>query len=373
MINCYDLAKIFRENDLTYFTGIPDSTFKEWMSFLGDENGLTNRVACNECEAVALASGYYLATGKIGVVYMQNSGLGKTVNPLTSLASKEIYSIPLILMIGWRGEPGEEDEPQHKMMGRIMQSQLNVLEIPYEILPNNINEAREIIKRAKEKAEKEKYVSAIIIRKKTLEDYASKRINQDNYKMSREDAIKTIIENIDSKSVIISTTGKTSRELFEQRVYRNETPRDFLTVGSMGCSCSIAAEIALQNPDKMIYCFDGDGAVLMQMGALSTIGSYKPKNFRHIIFDNASHESTGGQPTNSKNVDFEQVSKACGYNHARTVETKKDLINSINKIKTLEGPNMIIVKVNKGARKDLGRPTSTPIENKETFMKFLKE
>ncbi|MFH1607949.1 MAG: phosphonopyruvate decarboxylase [archaeon] len=369
IISCHELANAFKENDLTFFSGVPDSTFKDWMKFLGDGNGLINRVACNECEAVAHATGYHLSTGKTGVVYMQNSGLGKIVNPLTSLASKEVYAIPMVLMIGWRGEPEKPDEPQHKMMGRIMESQLKTLEIPYEILPGNIEEAREVISRAKETAEQNNYASAIIIKKKTFEEYNPRNIFRTAYEMSRENAIKTVIDNLQGNEVVISTTGKTSRELFELRINRGETPKDFLTVGSMGCSASIAAEIALQKPDKKVYCFDGDGAVLMQMGALSTIGNYKPKNFTHIIFDNSSYDSTGGQPTNSSNVDFGEVARACGYNNVKTVEKKQDLVNSIKGMKYFEGPNMIVVKVNKGARKDLGRPTSTPQENKEMFMR----
>jgi phosphonopyruvate decarboxylase len=373
MINCNDLANVFKKNDLIFFTGVPDSTFKDWMKFLSDENDLTNIVTCNECEAIAVSTGYHLATEKIGIVYMQNSGLGKTVNPITSLASKEVYAIPIILMIGWRGQPGEKDEPQHKMMGRIMLQLLDTLEIPHKILADNIEEAEKIIIEMKKITEEKKSPVAIIVKENIFEKYIPKNISETYYEMSREDAIKTITDNIDNTSVIISTTGKTSRELFEQRIIRGEKPKDFYTVGSMGCSASIAAEIALQKPERKIYCLDGDGAVLMQMGALSTIGSYKPKNFIHIILDNASYDSTGGQPTNSENVNFEQVAIACSYNHVKTVKTKNDLVNSINETKLIEGPNMIIVKVNKGARKDLGRPTLTPVENKETFMKFLKE
>lgn len=373
MINCNNLANIFKKNDLTFFTGVPDSTFKEWMSFLDEEKELTNVIACNECEAIAIATGYHLSTEKIGVVYMQNSGLGKTVNPITSLASKDVYSIPIILMIGWRGRLGEKDEPQHKMMGKIMLQLLDTLEIPYKIFSDNISEAEKIIEEMKKMTEETKSPVAIIVKENIFEKYTSKNIFEKKYEMNREDAIRIILENIEKEAIIISTTGKTSRELFEQRIFRAETPKDFYTVGSMGCSSSIAAEIALQKPEKKVYCFDGDGAVLMQMGALSTIGSYKPKNFTHVIFDNASYDSTGGQPTNSDSVNFEKVAIACGYNHVGTVEIKNDLINSVNKIKTLEGPNMIIVRVNKGARENLGRPTSTPIENKENFMKSLKE
>tara|TARA_Y100000034_G_scaffold83246_1_gene99673 strand:+ start:1101 stop:2222 length:1122 start_codon:yes stop_codon:yes gene_type:complete len=373
MINCEDLGRVFRENNLTYFSGVPDSTFKDWMKFLSDGNGFENRIAVNECEAVANCAGYHLATGKTGVVYMQNSGLGKTVNPLTSLISNEVYAIPSVLMIGWRGEPGKKDEPQHKMMGRVMFSLLDSLEIPYEILPDNFEQAQEVIKRAKQQAIQNQYASAIIIKKGTLEEYISKTKIKTNYEMSREDAIKTIVNNLNESDAIISTTGKTSRELFEYRVMKNEQPRDFLTVGSMGCSASMAAEVALQTPNKQIYCFDGDGAVLMQLGALATIGKYCPRNFYHIIFDNGAYDSTGGQPTVSSTVNFDKIALSVGYSSAKTVETKENLIEEIEGTKQIAGPNMIIVKVNKGARKDLGRPTTTPKENKEAFMAFLKK
>ena len=373
MISCYDLAEIFRKNNLTFFTGVPDSVFKSWMSFLEDEKSLTNRIVCNECEAIAIATGYHLSTKNVGIVYMQNSGLGKTINPLTSLASKEVYGIPLVLMVGWRGEPGESDEPQHKMMGRKMLSQLDILEIPYKILPDNLKGARKIIKWAKQTAEQTTYASAIIIKRNTLEKYIYEDSSETNYEMCREDAIENVIDNLSGDEVIISTTGKTSRELFEYDIAKGDVSKDFLTIGGMGCSASIAAEVALQKPRKKVYCFDGDGAVLMQLGALSTIGNYKPQNFTHIIFDNASYDSTGGQPTNSNNVDFAKVAEACGYNHSKVVETRKDLINSIEDFRNLKGPNMLIVKIKKGARENLGRPTSTPLENKESFMEYLAE
>lgn len=373
MISCEKLFEVFRKNGLLFFTGVPDSTFKDWMNFLADMHGerLTNVVACNECEATAIAAGYHLATGRIGVVYMQNSGEGKTVNPLTSLCDSEVYSIPVLLMIGWRGEPGTKDEPQHKKMGRLMIPLLDTLEIPYKILPQNIEEAEKVIKEMKKLAEEKKRPVAIIIKTNTLEEYESKKKLKTNYEMKREDAIKVIVDNLDGSEAIVSTTGKTSRELFEYRVARKETPRDFYTVGSMGCSASIALGIALQKPEKKIFVFDGDGAVLMQMGALSTIGHYKPKNLYHIIFDNESHDSTGGQPTNSDTVNFEQVALACGYKAAKKVEKREDLIKAITELNQSEGPSIIIVKVNKGARKDLGRPTTTPIENKESFIEKL--
>ncbi len=375
MITCEKLFDIFNKNNLLFFTGIPDSTFKEWMKFLADEHSkrLTNIIACNECEATAIASGYHLATGNIGVVYMQNSGEGKTINPLTSLCDPEVYSIPVLLMIGWRGEPGKKDEPQHKKMGKVMIPLLEVLGIPYKILPDNIEEAEKVISEMKKTAEEKNAPAAIIIKKGIFEDYKEKKKTRTNYEMNREDAIKVVIDNIKGSEVIVSTTGKTSRELFEYRRAKGENPRDFYTVGSMGCSASIALGIALQKPNKKILIFDGDGSVLMQMGALSTIGHYKPKNIYHILFDNSSHDSTGGQPTNSSTVNFEKVALGCGYKTAKTAETKEDLIKKLDTTKKSEGPLMLIIKVNQGARKDLGRPTTTPIENKKAFMEFLNE
>ena len=374
-MKCEDFWRILKKENINFFSGVPDSTFKDWMNFLNDEHGnnLTNIIACNECEAIATVTGYNLATNKIGIVYMQNSGLGKTINPLTSLCDKKVYSIPLIMVIGWRGEPKEKDEPQHKKMGEIMLPLLDVLGIPYKILPNNINEAEKIIIEIKNKTLETSSPTAIIIKKGIFEEYQAKKIIKTNHEMDRESAIKIITNNLNEKDIIISTTGKVSRELFEHRIEKKELPRDFYTVGSMGCSASIANGIALQKPEKNIFVFDGDGAVIMQMGSLATIGNYKAKNFYHIIFDNSSYDSTGGQPTLSSNINFEEIALSCGYNGAKTVKTKEDLTSSIKELKGKEGPQILIVKVNKGARKDLGRPTTIPIENKKVFMDFLNE
>ncbi|MBU0957640.1 MAG: phosphonopyruvate decarboxylase [Nanoarchaeota archaeon] len=375
MLKCEDLKKIFDENDLTFFSGVPDSTFKGWMNYLAEGNGMKNIIACNECEAVANCSGYHLATGKVGVVYMQNSGLGKTVNPITSLVDKEIYSIPMVLMIGWRGNPNDEkeDEPQHKMMGKIMFPLLNILDIPYKIIPEDKVEAAIVIEKMKKIAEETKHPVAIIIQKGIIDNYNWGENKEEKYEMLREDAIKTIIDNLDGDEVIVSTTGHASRELFEYRVAKEEKHRDFYTVGSMGCSASIGNIIALEKPDKKIFVFDGDGAVLMQKGALASIGNYGANNFYHIIFDNHSYDSTGGQPSVSESINFEKIAEGCGYNFIKKAKTKLELLDSIKELKEKQGPCMLIVNINKGSRKNLGRPTTTPIENKEAFMEFLNK
>ncbi|MDP7506777.1 MAG: phosphonopyruvate decarboxylase [Candidatus Woesearchaeota archaeon] len=376
MISCEQLYAEFKKCGLTFFSGVPDSTFKDWMKFLVDEHGsrLTNIVAANECEAVATVGGYHLRTGNLGVVYMQNSGLGKAVNPLTSLTDREVYSIPLLLMIGWRGEPGKKDEPQHKKMGRITESLLDVLEVPHEILPDDPAQIASVMERAVAYMRDNGSAYAILIKKGTLEEYKAKKKMETNYEMSREDAIKAIVDSLDGSEVISSTIGKTSRELFEYReILGQDHCKDFLTVGSMGCTASIANGIALSDPNSPVFIFDGDGAVIMQMGTLATIGHYEAKNLYHIVFDNGSYDSTGGQPTVSPTVDLGKVALACGYKGAKTVETKADLVEAIKYLKSSEGPQMLIVKVNKGAREDLGRPTTTPIENKEAFMEKLKK
>lgn len=370
--SCEMLFETFKSNGLDFFTGVPDSTFKEWMSFLADEHGkrLANIIACNECEATAIASGYHLSTGKIGVVYMQNAGEGKAINPLASLCDPEVYSIPLFLIIGWRGEPGKKDEPQHKKMGRIMMPLLDIMEIPYSILPQDIESAKKVIAEMKSIAEKENRPVAVIIKSGTLEEYSRKIKPNTKYELSREEAIKSIINNLEGKEIIISTTGKTSRELFEYRTAKGEIPHDFYTVGSMGCSASIALGIALQKPEKKVIILDGDGAAIMQMGALATIGHYKPKNFLHVIFDNNAHDSTGGQPTVSDSVEFNKIAIACGYRLAKIVHTRENIEKAIKDMEISEGPSLLVIKVNPGARKDLGRPTTTPLENKDTFMKY---
>jgi len=371
MINAKEFLSKLKEEGLNYFSGVPDSTFKELISEICEDASVQHRIACNECEAISLSSGYHLATGKVGVTYMQNSGFGKTINPLTSLLSKEVYSIPTVLLIGHRGKPNEKDEPQHKMMGKIMIKLLNDLEINYKVLPKDINLAIETVREMKELAEKEKYATALIIEKGTFEPRNNIKKIED-LELTRELAIKIIVDNLDKNSSIVSTTGKTSRELFETRISRGEFPTDFLTVGSMGCSSAIAVEISIQKPEKEIYCFDGDGAVIMQMGTLATIGNLKPKNFRHIIFNNNSYDSTGGQKTNSDSVDFGKVALASGYKAAKNVSSKEELIKEIIQLKNINGPSLTIINVKKGARKDLGRPTSTPIQNKEAFMNNLK-
>ena len=372
-MQCQDFWKILKGEELAFFSGVPDSTFKDWMSFLSVNNGkdgLQNIIAVNECEAAAICAGYHLATGKIGVLYCQNSGFGKTINPLTSLLDPDIYSIPLLLLIGWRGEPGIKDEPQHKKMGRILLPLLQTLEIPHEFLPDNLPDAKKAIAYAKDYMAKNSAPYALIARSGIFEKYGADEQSLNGFEMSREEAIKIIVDNLDGDEIVISTTGKTSRELFEYREAKGQGhAHDFLTVGSMGCAAGIAFGAAVSRPDKQFIIFDGDGAALMQLGTMATIGHYAPKKLVHFIFDNNSYESTGGQPSISETVKFEEIARACGYEGSLVARDMPELGAILKKMPA--GPFLIVVKVNSSSRSGLGRPTASPLENKNSLMKEL--
>ncbi len=283
MIKCEQMWELFRKYDFNYFTGVPDSTFKEWMAFLDDNDGkgLCNRVAAIERDAIGWAAGYHAATGRVGVVYMQNSGLGNTINPLTSLADSKVYNIPILLMIGWRGEPGKHDEPQHAKMGEVTLPLLDVLGIKHQILPAESSAAENALIEAKSYFEQTNGIYAFIVQNNTFEEYTKNKKNGHDYEMDRETAIKLLADSIGNHAIIVSTTGKASRELFEHREStKSGHQNDFLMVGSMGLASVFGAEIALQKPMKNVYIFDGDGAALMSASALSTIGHHAPKNHR---------------------------------------------------------------------------------------------
>jgi phosphonopyruvate decarboxylase len=369
-----ELWSLFKEEGLTFYTGVPDSTFKGWMRFLEQENGkqLTHIIASNECEAVAIATGYYLASGRVGTVYMQNAGEGKIVNPLTSLCDPEVYSIPMLLMIGWRGQPGEKDVPQHWKMGKITLALLEVLEVPYRILTNNSEETATIVKKLLNIANSQHRPVALIIPQKVISDLKTPLPEKLKFPLFREEAMKIVLQHLKGSEAIIATTGYTSSELFEYRVSQNDIPHDFYTVGSMGCSPAIAFGVALQQPSKKVIIFDGDGSLLMQMGSLATIGYYRPPNLYHILFDNEVYDSTGGQPTVSKSISFSQMALACGYKSVDEVSTSEEIIQTILNLLSKEGPVFLTIKVNQGARVDLEHPTRTPIQNKTAFMKHIR-
>lgn len=375
MIETCEFYDELTKNNIEFFTGVPDSLLKSFCAYIKDNvDNEKNIIAANEGNAIALAAGYYLSTGKFGLVYMQNSGLGNSINPLASLADKLVYSIPMLLLVGWRGEPGTKDEPQHEKQGIITTELLDTLEIPYEVLSENTNneEMKAKIKEAYKYMKENSEPYALVIKKGTFNEYKLKNNPISNFQMTREEAIEIIISKMKENAVIVSTTGMSSRELFELREKQGENhDKDFLTVGSMGHASQIALGVALNRKDKDVYCIDGDGALIMHLGGLAIIGNQEPKNFKHILINNGAHDSVGGQETVGLKIDVLAIAKACGYKECYSCTSREELLKYGDEIANSKGPILLEVKVKKGARKDLGRPTKTPLENKESFMKFL--
>ena len=304
---------------------------------------------------------------------MQNSGLGNTINPLLSLCDPDVYSIPMLLLIGWRGEPGVQDEPQHIKQGKVQLDLLDVMGIPYEIISKDDDKFDVKISNAVETAIKEYRPFAILIRKGTFDVYKSFSFTFNERLMSREEALELLFSHIPTDSIIVSTTGKTSREIFEIREKKGKSHnQDFLTVGSMGHCSSIALGIAIAKLDRKVVCIDGDGALIMHMGSLSTVGKLKPENFYHILINNQVHESVGGQATSADIIDFASLVKANGYSNVLFADKKEELISEIENLFKCSGPNFLEVLVKPGSRLDLGRPTIKPIDNKKAFQNFIR-
>lgn len=374
MLSVKETFDAFGANGVTFFAGVPDSLLKDICAYITDSTDAERHViAANEGAAVALVAGHHLATGDLGLVYLQNSGLGNVVNPLLSLADAEVYSIPMLLMIGWRGEPGVSDEPQHVKQGRVMLAMLDAMEIGYEVLSKDAAVAREQIRAARDAAVEGQRPFALVVRKGTFEPYVLQSERATDFALVREDAVRLTLDQLPEDAVVVSTTGKTSREVFEYRAARGQGHhRDFLTVGAMGHASQIALGIALRRPERDVYCLDGDGAVLMHMGSLVLQGTRAPANFRHIVINNGAHDSVGGQPTAGFDIDLAAIARASGYRSAESVEAPAEIETAIRRIAEEPGPSLLEIRVNKGARDDLGRPTRTPIENRDELMQWLR-
>ena len=357
-----------------FYTGVPDSQLKALCNYLMATYGIDPHhhvIAANEGNCTALAAGYHLATGKIPVVYMQNSGEGNIINPVASLLNDKVYAIPVVFIVGWRGEPGIHDEPQHIYQGEVTVKLLEDMDIATFIIGKETtdDEVAKAMEGFKEILAAGKDV-AFVIRKGALTDAPKVEYKNDNT-MVREEIIQHIVK-ASGEDPIVSTTGKASRELFETRVANGQSHKyDFLTVGSMGHSSSIALGVAINKPDQRIWCVDGDGAVLMHMGSMAVLGSNKPKNLIHIVINNAAHETVGGMPTVAGSIDLVGVAKACGYPNAVCVDNFDDLDKEMKAAKRRSELSFIEVKCSIGAREDLGRPTTTALENKQIFMEYL--
>lgn len=372
MISPADFFEALNARGVSFYAGVPDSLLSSFCAYVDDNIEVPKHlIAANEGNAVALAAGFHMATGKIGAVYLQNSGLGNVINPLTSLADKEVYRIPMLLVIGWRGEPGVKDEPQHVKQGRITEEQLNLLEIPYSVLDNesNIDEVLNLVFTALSDTGAP---VALLVRKDAFKKYKTRKNCTVMSTMPREVALSRIIETLDTSDVVISTTGKTSREVYEIRALRGEAQHDFLTVGGMGHTSSIALGVAIGQPDKRVICIDGDGSALMHLGAMAIIGNVKPPNLIHILLNNASHESVGGQPTVADQLDFRALALACGYTAYFMADTEQSINATFELIAEIAGPVLFEIRIATGSRDDLGRPKSTAENNKFSFMEHIR-
>ena len=375
MINTKFFYDKLVELGIDFFTGVPDSLLKDICSYITDVTPRDkNVIAANEGGAVGLAIGYTMATSKIPFVYMQNSGFGNTINPLLSIADPKVYGIPMLLMVGWRGEPNVKDEPQHIKQGEVSEDLLRVLNIPYAIISSNTLNIDSVLQEAIEVMTKKNTPFVLLVKKGTFEPYKLINEEQTYYDLNREGAIKKVIDLINEDDIVVSTTGKTSREVFEYREEKGDGhSKDFLTVGGMGHANQIALGIALAKPKRTVYCFDGDGAVLMHTGSMGIIGDLAPANLKHIIFNNGAHDSVGGQPTIGFKINFEKIAQGFNYKETFKIENIADFDIVFDSFKKASGPCLLEILINKGARKNLGRPTISPQQNKNSFMKKIQQ
>lgn len=367
------LYHFFKEQGVEFYTGVPDSLLKDLLKYVQDHSATDEHIiTANEGLAIALASGYHFRTGKLPLVYLQNSGLGNIINPLTSLADKEMYAVPMLLMIGWRGRPGTKDEPQHAKMGRIIFQLLDVLEIPHYTLRANQAFSFDKISEAIGLASKEQRPVALIVPENIFEEY--KGVEEDEpYSLVREEVIAALISKLKGDETVVCTTGKTGREFYEQNKAAGQKIKKYLlSVGAMGHANHIALGLQMGSDEKLVV-LDGDGALLMQMGALPTIAHHVKSNFIHIVINNGSHESVGGQPTEGFFADCCGIAKASGYPNTVSISNEKELNEWLKNGLNFSSLQFIEIKTNKKSRSDLGRPVGQPIEWRDDLMKALNK
>ena len=367
-----ELLEMFRQFEIELVTGVPDSLLDSFIKELDNpENSFQHLVAANEGNAVAIGIGHYLASGKNPVIYMQNSGLGNAINPLASLTHKNVYSIPLILVIGWRGEPGLHDEPQHMVQGAITRTLLENLEIPFVVVGADtpISEVQQFLSINLARSEGP---MAILVRREALSSDKKSYPHASNATLTREEAISRITDALPSNSLIVATTGKLSRELDEKRSREGITGIDFLTVGGMGHASSIALGIALTLSQRLVVCLDGDGAALMHLGAIAVIGNSKPAHFIHILINNGVHESVGNSSIGNKDINFQLFSQAVGYSKYYKITDANDILRTMQQAHSGQGPTFIEVLTNSESRPNLGRPQLTPIKNRDIFANHIR-
>lgn len=375
MIAPADFVGWLEELGVTMYTGVPDSLLKDFgqhvMATVPRERHI---IAANEGNAVAIALGHYLRSGQPALVYLQNSGIGNTVNPLLSLADPDVYGVPMVLLVGWRGQPGVHDEPQHVKQGRVMTSMLDGIDVPWSVLPTDVGAAATAVRTAVETAIERSGPYVILVEKGTFGKAASEVAPTDADAPGREETLRHLVALMRDDAVIVSTTGMLSRELFELRAAAGlDRALDFLTVGGMGHASSIALGVAVEERTREVWCFDGDGALLMHLGSLAVIADHAPPNYYHVVFNNGVHDSVGGQPTSIAVVDVPALARAAGYGWAERVASVASLAEQIAAMRAVGGPSLLEIRVRPGSRPDLGRPTRTPTASRVAFMEAFAE
>lgn len=346
------------EAGITQYVGVPDSLLKS-LALAIDSHPSANRhvVAANEGAAIGFAVGVYLESSKPAAVYLQNSGLGNALNPLTALAHREVYGTPMVLVIGWRGEPGKPDEPQHMVQGRITRELLDIVGVPFVVLSDDENTARGQVRELIHSMEVSPGPVAIIVPAGAFGQRAVRESMQTKLTMTRQEALSEVISVIPPGDRVIATTGMIGRELWEIRKEAGEPmENDFLVVGGMGHASAIAHGVGAADPGRTVWCLDGDGSVLMHLGSLAVIGHYQPRNLKHLIFNNYAHDSVGGQPTAALSVDFEGLSRAITYTWAGSTSKRDEVAGLVRHLSVVKGPVIAELQIMKGARADLGRP-----------------
>ena len=367
MIKIDSFINELKKNDLKFSSGVPDSLFKDLCFGFEKKFNKDHVTAANEGSAVGIGIGYYLSTKKIPIIYMQNSGLGNAINPLISLADKNVYNVPLFLIIGWRGEDHKSfvDEPQHISQGKVTQEFLKNLNIRYKIVNANTNYKNQI-KSLKDYAQKKSRVVALLIKKNSFEKI--KNINKKNTNLQREKILEVLVNNLPKKSIVISTTGILSRELNEV-IKRNKVQiNNLMCVGGMGHAISLASGLAKKKKNK-IFCFDGDGAITMHLGSLAT--SSKLNNIVHIVFNNYSHESVGGHDNSAKHVKFYKVAKNLGYKYSAVCKKEKKILDLLKKSVKSKRSFFIEIITAKGHRSNISRPSEKMSDLKNKFIESI--
>lgn len=377
MVDQEKIVKKIQSEGVEFITGVPDTLLNDFCVYV-EKNWPKDKhvIAANEGNSIGLAAGYHLSTNTVPVVYMQNSGLGNTINPIVSLTHKDVYGIPLVLLVGWRGNPEVKDHAQHKKQGELTPVLMDDMDIPYKILEDDTQDTMNKFEWAIKTAKETNNAVGLIVKKGVLEKGEKEGFPDDlNYHLTREQAIDHIVGSLPEDTVYVAATGRATRELYEVRNNRGESKEnDFLNVGAMGHTSSIALGIAIAKPEKLVVCLEGDSSAIMHLGALPTEGMVYPPNFLHVILNNGVHESVGGQESAGFNINLTEIAKNSGLlTVANSVKTKDEISNALKELLGKNKPALLDIHIKKGIRKDCPPLKFNHKEQKDSLMRKITQ